>query len=248
MSTKVVEQGVDVHGQEMRVTPEPSVQKLAPCRQPAAPAARLGVSALLGRLVTGLQASHIASAAILAADVHLQAKTVVAAYPDGFRAQLGAFDGHMDEPLQRQNELPPLVQWYRMSDPRLAVLDWPKGMLKNGYNSLIRIRAPMGMAIECLLFSMADGLESEQLGVALWALMSMWNQLKTALSAERAILTRREVDCLQAAFDGLTAAQTAEQLGCTERTVRMHLSNVIAKLDTPNTIAAAHRAQMLGII
>ncbi|OOG51609.1 helix-turn-helix transcriptional regulator [Polaromonas sp. C04] len=223
-------------------------QRLAPCREPTSPAAEPGASALLGTLVAGLRASRIASAAIVATDVHSPSKTVVAAYPAGLHAQLGSFDGRMDEPLERQNELPPPVQWHRRSDPQLAMLGWPKWMLKNGYNSLIRIRFPMGVAIECLLFSMADGFESEQLGVALWALMSMWDQLKTALLAERAILTPREVDCLQAAFDGLTAVQTAKKLGCTERSVRMHLSHVIAKLGAPNTIAAARRAQMLGII
>lgn len=239
MSTRVAGQVIDAQAAE---------GSPAPCSHSVAPAAVPSASALLGRLVTGLRASRITSAVVLAADVHSPCKTVVAAYPAGLHAQLGSFDERMHEPFQRQSELPPPVQWYRRSDPQLAVPGWPKWMLKNGYNSLIRIGFPLGVAMECLLFSVADGFESEQLGVALWALMSMWGQLKTALSAERAILTSREIGCLQAAFDGLTAAQTAKKLGCTERTVRMHLSNVIAKLGAPNTIAAVQRAQMLGII
>jgi len=64
----------------------------------------------------------------------------------------------------------------------------------------------------------------------------------------RSRLSPRERECLEHAFQDLTARQTAERLQCTERTVNYHLANAMNKLKVDNKMAAIQRACWLGAI
>lgn len=64
----------------------------------------------------------------------------------------------------------------------------------------------------------------------------------TALAAAPAALTRREREVAELAADRLTAAQIAERLGLSPRTVENHLQRVYAKL------GVAGRAELQSLL
>jgi LuxR family transcriptional regulator, quorum-sensing system regulator SolR len=61
-------------------------------------------------------------------------------------------------------------------------------------------------------------------------------------------LSDREIDVLRWTADGKTAAEIAEILGVSERTVNFHVNNIVTKLGASNKINAAVRAATLGLI
>jgi NarL family two-component system response regulator LiaR len=62
------------------------------------------------------------------------------------------------------------------------------------------------------------------------------------------VLTRRELEVLRLAAEGLSNAQIAQQLWLAEPTVKFHLSNVYKKLGVPNRTGATRYAQQHGLI
>jgi LuxR family transcriptional regulator len=68
-----------------------------------------------------------------------------------------------------------------------------------------------------------------------------------ASNHREAPLTEREIAILSHAADGLTAAEIAQRISLTERTVQFHVSSAIAKLGVPNKTAAVVRAMLLQL-
>lgn len=62
------------------------------------------------------------------------------------------------------------------------------------------------------------------------------------------LVTAREIEVLQLAADGLSAARTAERLAVGVPTIRTHLSNIYAKLQVEDRPSAVATAMRLGII
>lgn len=60
-------------------------------------------------------------------------------------------------------------------------------------------------------------------------------------------LTRRELEILLLACEGMSNGKLARHLWVTEQTVKFHLSNVYRKLDVSNRTQAAARARALGL-
>ncbi len=61
-------------------------------------------------------------------------------------------------------------------------------------------------------------------------------------------LTRRELEILGHVAEGATNRQVAERLVISERTVGVHVSSILRKLDAPNRATAAARAHRLGLL
>jgi DNA-binding NarL/FixJ family response regulator len=61
-------------------------------------------------------------------------------------------------------------------------------------------------------------------------------------------LTRRELEILRLAAEGLPNAEIAKMLWVTEQTVKFHLSNVYRKLDVTNRTEASRWAQLHGLL
>ena len=61
-------------------------------------------------------------------------------------------------------------------------------------------------------------------------------------------LTRRELQCLRHAAEGMTIAATAEAMAITERTVEFHLGNAQRKLKAPNKLRTVVIALQQGLI
>jgi DNA-binding CsgD family transcriptional regulator len=81
-----------------------------------------------------------------------------------------------------------------------------------------------------------------------WSTLSIWPKVRYLACGVRSPLSVREAQCLRLAFEGLTAHETAEVLGCGDRTVNFHLSNAMAKLDAHNKIEAIQKACWLGVL
>lgn len=67
-------------------------------------------------------------------------------------------------------------------------------------------------------------------------------------AGRHAALTEREVEVLQLVAQGLTNPQIAKQLFITSGTARIHVSNILGKLDAKTRTEAAHIAHHLGLI
>ena len=61
-------------------------------------------------------------------------------------------------------------------------------------------------------------------------------------------LTPRELEVLRLVADGLTNAQIAERIGRTEGTVKVHLKNILRRLDAKDRTEAVTTALRRGFI
>ncbi len=61
-------------------------------------------------------------------------------------------------------------------------------------------------------------------------------------------LTSRELDVLSMLVKGLTNQQIADELGLQHGTVRIHVSNILSKLQADNRTSAAHIALTEGLV
>jgi len=68
-----------------------------------------------------------------------------------------------------------------------------------------------------------------------------------AATAAANVLSRRELQVVRLAVQGLTAAQIAEQLAIGERTVETHLANVYAKLGVKSKLDLVRRVAALSL-
>jgi DNA-binding NarL/FixJ family response regulator len=62
------------------------------------------------------------------------------------------------------------------------------------------------------------------------------------------VLTKRELEILRLAAEGLSNSQMAKLLWVTEQTVKFHLSNIYRKIDVRNRTEASRWAQVHGVL
>lgn len=60
--------------------------------------------------------------------------------------------------------------------------------------------------------------------------------------ARNRMLTKRQIQCLRLAANGLTARNIAQELGVTERMVRTHLREARTRLEAHSTAEAVYHA------
>ncbi len=100
------------------------------------------------------------------------------------------------------------------------------------------------------LYSCADAEPSERL---MRSLVGIGHELGQVLKRRRgelgsARLTAREVEVLQLAARGNSAAQIAERLTISRSTVKTHFEHVYAKLEVPDRVAAVGKAVREGLV
>jgi DNA-binding CsgD family transcriptional regulator len=78
--------------------------------------------------------------------------------------------------------------------------------------------------------------------------LNIWPQVRRSIAHARSTLSPRERECLELAFQGLTARESSQRLLCSERTINYHLANAMSKLKVDNKMAAIQRACWLGAI
>jgi len=149
----------------------------------------------------------------------------------------------------------PLVAWQHIAKSNQAGnLDagnrWRLLWMAHGFQTAVRVEfaLPSGRAFECFLFSPREFHDRAEAAALVWSALNIWPRFKRAMAAASSPLSPRERECLELAFEGLTAKQSAERLGCADRTVTYHLSNAMAKLKVDNKMAAIQRACWIGVI
>ena len=145
----------------------------------------------------------------------------------------------------------PLVAWQDISRSAFAdMVRWRRLWLAHGFQSVVRIAFPLpgSRSFECYLFSARQWPDRSEPSQLAWSALNIWPLLKKALAQARNPLSPRELECLEMAFEGLTARKTGEALMCSERTVNFHLANAMNKLKVDNKLAAVQRACWFGLI
>lgn len=177
-------------------------------------------------------------------------REVIALHPVEYHPESVALARSLAYGPSWRNSGSPLVAWANL-DPGHGDGDaWMRSWLERGVQSLVRVDfpVPFSQGFECFMFSARQlAGRAEAAGIA-WTAMSIWPLLKDECVASRFGISSRERQILTELARGLTAKDAAAQVGCTERTVTFHLSNVMAKLKVPNKAAAIQRACSLGLL
>jgi LuxR family quorum-sensing system transcriptional regulator SolR len=145
----------------------------------------------------------------------------------------------------------PLVAWQHISkSDHLSANRWRLLALAHGFQTVIRVEftLPAGRAFECFLLSPRELNDRSEAASLVWSALNIWPVVKRAIASARCPLSPREQECLMLAFEGKTARQSAELLGCTVRTINYHISNAMSKLAVDNKMAAIQRACWFGAI
>jgi DNA-binding CsgD family transcriptional regulator len=145
----------------------------------------------------------------------------------------------------------PLVAWQHISkSDHLSAHRWRVLSLAHGFQTVVRVEfsLPAGRAFECFMFSPRELNDRSEAASLVWSALNIWPLVRRAIANARCTLSPRERECLTLAFEGKTARQSAERLGCTDRTVNYHLANAMAKLKVDNKMAAIQRACWIGAI
>lgn len=145
----------------------------------------------------------------------------------------------------------PMVAWQDMSRGSYSETGrWRMLALGHGLQSMVRVEfaLPRARAFECFLFTPRAMHERAEAATLLWSTMNIWPKIRRAIGEVVSPLSKREKECLALAFDGLTAAETAVQLDCSDRTVTYHIANAMRKLRVDNKLAAVERACWFGVL
>lgn len=115
---------------------------------------------------------------------------------------------------------------------------------------MVRLCVPTTKSRSFEIFAFSSSLFNSRLQAAevVYALMSVWPVLKEQVTKDAHQISDREKESLVFAADGLTAKETAERMGLTERTVNHHWTRVMLKLGAKNKADAVRRSITLGLI
>jgi DNA-binding CsgD family transcriptional regulator len=178
-------------------------------------------------------------------------RQVLAAYPPAVAEAAAALAESRDFGARWRDSDAPLVAWQSIgkSDPQRASR-WRMLCLALGLQTVVRVEFPLpgGRAFECFLFSPRELADRTEAALVAWSALNIWPPVRRAIAAARSTLSPRERECLELAFQGKTARETAGELQCTERTVNYHLANAMSKLKVDNKMAAIQRACWIGAI
>lgn len=213
----------------------------------------VGVDSILADWLCALREQGVEALVVLGPDPlgSREKRDVLAAHPPRVLLAAEALAESRDFGSNWRESDAPLVAWQDISKSAADQGSrWRRLFLAHGHQTLVRVAFPLpaGRAFECFMFSpRAFGSRSEAATLA-WSAFNVWPMLKRALAEQRLALSPRELECLNLAFEGLTARETSARMEVSERTVNYHLANAMAKLQTDNKVAAVQRACLLGLI
>ena len=178
-------------------------------------------------------------------------RQLVAVYPQACTVAGQALAASSDFGAPWRESAAPLVAWQSLSRPEESGgKPWRAMWEARGFHSVVRVEFPLpaDRAFECFMFTQRELVGRDEAAVLVWSAMNVWPLVRRAIGVRRSSLSPRVRECLQLAFQGLTARETAGLLQCAERTVNYHLANAMAKLKVDNKLAAIQRACWLGAI
>ena len=178
-------------------------------------------------------------------------RQLVAVHPQACAAAGHALAASSDFGAPWRESAAPLVAWQSLSRPEdPGSRPWRAMWAQRGFHSVVRVEFPLpaDRAFECFMFTQRELVDRNEAAVLVWSALNVWPLVRRAIGVRRSSLSPRERECLQLAFQGLTARESAVLLQCAERTINYHLANAMAKLKVDNKLAAIQRACWLGAI
>ncbi len=208
---------------------------------------------LLSDWVTALHANAVDAVVVLGPNPWEppDARDVVAVHPPRFLDAAVALAQSADFGASWRDSDAPLVAWQNIAKSAMDSANrWRRLWLAHGFQSMVRVEfaLPAGRSFECFMFSPRTLHDRAEAAALAWSALNIWPLVKRAIARARSPLSPRECECLALAFEGKTAAETAQSLSCSERTVTYHLANAMRKLRVDSKIAAIQRACLLGAI
>ncbi len=176
-----------------------------------------------------------------ALDAPAGAQQVLAVHPPAAAGLAQALATEVQAPTD------PLLAWDNLAEAPVSPWLAPARALGLQARLAIAQALPADVRLVAHLFS-ARPLEPAAAGEAAWTALQGWPAVRRQIGARQSRLSPRERACLELAFLGLTARESAQRLQCAERTVNYHLANAMAKLGADGKQAALRRACWLGAI
>jgi LuxR family quorum-sensing system transcriptional regulator SolR len=208
---------------------------------------------MLGDWISALREFSVEAVVVLGPDPfgRRQDRLVAAVHPPRFLDAAATLAESQDFGAPWRESDAPLVAWQHIakSDPSNSSR-WRLMWLALGFQSVVRVEFPLtlGRAFECFMFSPREFHDRAEAAALVWSALNIWPLFKRTMADASSPLSPRESECLALAFEGLTARQTSERIGCAERTVNYHMANAMAKLKVDNKMSAIQRACWLGVI
>ena len=217
----------------------------------------VALDSMLSDWISALREFSVEAVVVLGPDPFGQRsdRLVTAVHPPRFLDAAVALARSRDFGAPWRESDAPLVAWQHIAKSNQAGNSdegnrWRLLWMAHGFQTAVRVEfaLPFGRAFECFLFSPREFHDRAEAAALVWSALNIWPRFKRAMAAASSPLSPRERECLELAFEGLTAKQSAERLGCADRTVTYHLSNAMAKLKVDNKMAAIQRACWIGVI
>jgi len=179
-------------------------------------------------------------------------RNVVAVYPGDFKSVAQALASSADFGVNWRLNGGSLVSWKNLATGPATAPDerWAVECLQRGVLSIVRTEIPMpfGQGFECFVFAGRQLADKADAAPIVWSAMSVWPLIKEEIVSAHFDISPRERQILMVLAEGLTAKDAGKKVGCSERTVTFHLSNLMEKLKADNRAAAVQRACSLGLI
>ncbi|MDB5957165.1 LuxR family transcriptional regulator [Ramlibacter sp.] len=213
----------------------------------------VSLDGILSDWVAALREFSVEAVAVLGPDPFggSDDRQVVAVHPPLVTEAASALAESRDFGARWRDSDAPLVAWQTIakSDPQ-RTSRWRMLWLAHGYQTVVRVEFPLpaGRAFECFMFSPRELTGRTEAALLAWSALNIWPLVRRSIVAARSTLSPRERECLELAFEGKTARESAQQLHCSERTINYHLANAMSKLRVDNKMAAIQRACWLGAI
>lgn len=208
---------------------------------------------VMANWLASLQSQSVRAIVVIGPDhKHVRQKAILAVYPPRMVSN-AQWMLNTPVPLESLGEsnYAPLVGWMDLTDEGDERLpEWVTHWKNSGFRGAMRIAFEIvsHRDFECYLLCEQARLNRDMQAALVWSTLSLWPKVRRLACNTRSPLSGRELQCLRLAFEGLTANETAEALGCGVRTVNFHLTNAMAKLDTRNKLEAIQKACWLGVL
>lgn len=210
-------------------------------------------SEVLGAWLQSLEAFDVCAVFILgpaAADTD-GAREVLAVSPESFRSTAQAVARSHAYGIRWRQAKGPLVASRNFAcQPADDERRWVELCVQNGASSLVRVDFPTALdhGFESVMLCAGELAEGAQVHAMAYSAQVAWPLLKEHVIARRLGVSSREQEVLLMLAKGHTAKEAGVLLGCTERTVTFHTTNIMNKLQARNQRSLILRACSLGLI
>lgn len=184
-----------------------------------------------------------------AADAANESRSVVAVYPSEFRVAASNLARSDAFGTAWRLDGGSLVAWKNFSGESGGD-SWTQDWVLAGALSMVRAEIPMPFhqGFECFVFGGRQLANKAEAASVAWGALSVWPLIKEEILANYFDISSRERQVLEVMAQGKTSREAAKSMGCSERTINFHLTNLMAKLKADNRAAAIQRACALGIL